>query len=94
MCNKALPALPNQYMYEDPRALWIHHRKTSLAVNPRGGYEPVERCRPEHGSESQHREPSRGGNGLGIIIPDSYGPPRPRRAPPAYNTLPPTPEDS
>lgn len=97
--DKALPVLPlrtssapgfhrttkdsSRYVYEDPRELWVHHRKVSqgetglgagyLAAQRQTGYGPQypqHQYYPRHRQNRQSSLPLPGRNGLGISVPD------------------------
>ena len=107
-CHHTTSSEPSyQYMYEDPRSLWVHHHpKTPLGgISLGGGYRAPERCPPERSGQSSHQygiEPLRTGrSGLGIRVSGHGCRPHQLREtsqmPPAYNNnslLPPSPEDS
>ncbi|KAL2107978.1 hypothetical protein VUR80DRAFT_4445 [Thermomyces stellatus] len=92
---------PYQCVYEDPRALWVHHRKTSQGDAGLGGvYEPAQgHDRRARHYYPQYRQPSRDGHsGLGITVSVSghgHGPQLRRTAhtlTPRDTLLPPSPE--
>lgn len=114
--DKALPVLPlrtssvlgshnskigsPQYVYEHPRELWVHHRKTSQGETSLGGWH---RPQPQPGYGAQYRQYQRhrqsslpGHNALGITVPNhGYGHgPQLRRTSRTLpnNTLPPSPD--
>lgn len=98
---------PCQYVYEDPRELWVHHRKASQGETSLGtGYLPAQR-QPGYGRQypqyphyRQNRQSSLPVyyNSLGIrpgVSDHAYGPHQLRRTTrtlPTHDILPPSPE--
>lgn len=105
--DKALPVLPlrtssapgfhrttndsSRYVYEDPRELWVHHRKVSQGETglgagylpaqhqPRYGPQYPQHQYPRHRQNRQSSLPLPGRNGLGISVPDNGHGPKLRR---------------